>query len=61
MTEDEARVFIGGELCIKKAEELVVGDVVLLDSGTYSSDDAAAVFAKVSTDLGMYLGVEDEY
>lgn len=34
---------------------------VLLDSGTYSSDDAAAVFAKVTTDLGMYLGVEDEY
>ena len=34
---------------------------VFLDSGTYSSDDAAAVFAKVSTDLGMYLGVEDEY
>ena len=34
MTEDEARVFIGGELCVKKAEELVVGDVVLLESGT---------------------------
>lgn len=34
MTEDEARVFIGGELCVKKAEELVVGDVVLLETGT---------------------------
>lgn len=34
MTEDEARVFIGGELLVKKAEELVVGDVVLLETGT---------------------------
>lgn len=34
MTEDEARVFIGGELCVKKADELVVGDVVLLETGT---------------------------
>ena len=34
MTEDEARVFIGGELRVKKAEELVLGDVVLLETGT---------------------------
>ncbi|WP_367925455.1 peptidoglycan D,D-transpeptidase FtsI family protein [uncultured Ruthenibacterium sp.] len=34
---------------------------VLLDSGTYSSDDAAEIFGKVATDLGMYLGVQDEY
>lgn len=34
MTEDEARVIIGGELFVTKAENLVVGDVVILDSGT---------------------------
>ncbi|MBR5328576.1 MAG: cation-translocating P-type ATPase [Firmicutes bacterium] len=34
LTEDEARVLIGGELKIKKAEDLVVGDVVILDQGT---------------------------
>ncbi len=34
LTEDEARVLIGGELAVKKAEELVVGDVVLLETGT---------------------------
>jgi Ca2+-transporting ATPase len=34
MTEDEARVVIGGELFVTKAENLVVGDVVMLDSGT---------------------------
>ena len=34
MTEDEARVIINGELFITKAENLVVGDVVILDSGT---------------------------
>lgn len=43
------------------AEEPQYTIAVLLDSGTCSSDDAAAIFAKVTTDLGMYLGVQDEY
>ncbi|HMM06012.1 MAG TPA: cation-translocating P-type ATPase [Clostridiales bacterium] len=34
MTEDEARIVVGGELFVTKAENLVVGDVVILDSGT---------------------------
>ncbi|MBQ1252631.1 MAG: HAD-IC family P-type ATPase, partial [Firmicutes bacterium] len=34
LTEDEARVVIDGEVRILKAEELVVGDVVLLEHGT---------------------------
>lgn len=34
LTEDEARILLGGELKIKKAEELVVGDVVILEPGT---------------------------
>ena len=33
ITEDEARVIIGGRLAVKKAAELVVGDVVLLEAG----------------------------
>lgn len=33
MTEDESRVVVGGELYVTKAENLVVGDVVILDSG----------------------------
>lgn len=43
------------------AEEPQYTIAVLLDSGTHSSDDAAEIFAKVTTDLGMYLGVDDEY
>lgn len=34
LTEDEARVVIDGDLHVVKAEELVVGDVVVLDIGT---------------------------
>lgn len=34
LTEDEARVIIDGDLHVVKAEELVVGDIVVLDIGT---------------------------
>lgn len=34
LTEDEARILLNGDLVVKKAEELVVGDVVVLDMGT---------------------------
>ena len=34
LTEDEAKVVIGGEVRVIKAEDLVVGDVVLLEAGT---------------------------
>lgn len=33
LTEDEARILLNGDLSVKKAEELVVGDVVVLDAG----------------------------
>ena len=43
------------------AENPLYTIVVLLDSGTCSSDDAARIFSKVATDIGMYLGIQDEY